>query len=38
MLRSLWRAGQRLRAGELLAELTGQELDFRVLVGDLDLD
>jgi hypothetical protein len=38
LLRSLWREGQRLRAGELLAELTGQELDFRVLVGDLDLD
>jgi hypothetical protein len=38
LLRRLWRDGQRLRAGELLADLTGQELDFRVLVGDLDLD
>jgi hypothetical protein len=36
-LRRLWRDGQRLRAGELMAELTGEELDFRVLVGDLGL-
>jgi hypothetical protein len=38
LLRGLWREGQRLRARELLAELTGAELDFRVLVGDLGLD
>jgi hypothetical protein len=38
VLRGLWREGQRLRARELLAELTGAELDFRVLVGDLGLD
>jgi hypothetical protein len=38
LLRSLWREGQRLRADELLAELSGEELDFRVLVADLNLD
>jgi hypothetical protein len=37
LLRDLWREGQRLRADELLAELTGQELDFRVLAADLGL-
>jgi hypothetical protein len=38
LLRSLWREGQRLRGEELLSELTGEELDFRVLVADLNLD
>jgi hypothetical protein len=38
LLRRLWRDGQRLRAGELMAELTGEELDVRVLVGDRGLD
>jgi hypothetical protein len=38
MLRGLWRHGQRLSAAELLAELTGERLDFGVLLSDLDLD
>ncbi len=37
LLRSLWREGQRLRAGELLGQLTGERLDFRVVLADLDL-
>jgi hypothetical protein len=36
-LRGLWRAGQRLTPDELLAELTGERLEFGVLVGDLGL-
>ena len=38
LLRELWREGQRLRAGELLGQLTGETLDFGVLLGDLGLD
>lgn len=33
-LRGLWRDGQRLRAGELLAEETGEELRFDALAGE----
>jgi hypothetical protein len=33
-LRSLWRQGQRMDAGELLADALGEELDFRVLVAE----
>ena len=36
-LKQLWRDGQRLPAHELLAELTGEELDFSALLEDLDL-
>ncbi|HUO74846.1 MAG TPA: hypothetical protein VMU39_29035 [Solirubrobacteraceae bacterium] len=36
-LRRLWRDGQRRSPEELLSELTGEVLDFRVLIGDLDL-
>lgn len=36
-LRALWREGQRLSPDELLAQLTGERLDFGVLVGDLGL-
>jgi hypothetical protein len=38
LLRELWREGQRLRAGELLRSLTGETLDFRVLLADLGLN
>jgi hypothetical protein len=34
-LRSLWREGQRLSADELLAEVTGDQLDFGVMVADV---
>ena len=34
-LRELWRQGQRLAAEELLAETTGEELDFGVLAAEL---
>jgi hypothetical protein len=34
-LRSAWREGQRLNADELLGELTGQELDFSVMAGEV---
>jgi hypothetical protein len=37
VLRGLWREGQRLSAEELLGELTGQRLEFAVLVDDLGL-
>ncbi len=37
LLRDMWRSGQRQPAGELLEELTGQDLDFGVLLGDLGL-
>jgi hypothetical protein len=37
VLRALWRDGQRLTAEELLGELTGEELRFEVLLGDLGL-
>jgi len=37
-LRALWRDGQRLSAEELLAELTGAELDFGALLADLGLE
>jgi hypothetical protein len=37
-LRGLWRAGQRSTPEELLRELTGERLDFRVLQGDLGLN
>jgi hypothetical protein len=33
-LRSLWRQGQRLDAGELMSEALGEELDFRVLTRE----
>jgi hypothetical protein len=36
-LRELWSQGQRLGADELLGELTGEALDFRVLLDDLAL-
>jgi hypothetical protein len=35
LLKSLWREGQRLPAEELLAELTGRELDFSLLPDEL---
>jgi hypothetical protein len=38
LLRNLWRDGQRFRADELLAQLTGETLDFRILLADLELD
>jgi hypothetical protein len=34
-LKTLWQPGQELRGDELLAELTGEELDFGALVEDL---
>ncbi len=34
-LRSIWRQGQRLDAGELLAEALGEELDFTLLAREL---
>jgi hypothetical protein len=37
MLAQLWREGQRRSPDELLGGLTGEQLDFRVLVGDLGL-
>jgi hypothetical protein len=37
VLRGLWRDGQRLTAEELLAELTGQPLDFAAVLADLGL-
>lgn len=37
-LRELWSEGQRLSAEELLSGLTGETLDFGVLVADLGLD
>jgi hypothetical protein len=37
VLRRLWRDGQRLDAEELLGELTGERLDFRVVLADLGL-
>jgi hypothetical protein len=36
-LRALWREGQRVSAEELLAELTGAQLDFRALLADLGI-
>jgi hypothetical protein len=38
LLRECWREGQRLSAGELLWQLTGETLDFGVLLKDLGLD
>jgi len=37
VLRNLWREGQRLTPEELLAELSGESLDFGVLLDDLAL-
>ena len=37
VLQRLWRDGQRLDAEELLGELTGERLDFGVVLADLDL-
>lgn len=37
VLRGLWRDGQRLDAEELLGELTGERLDFGVVLDDLGL-
>ncbi len=37
VLRGLWRDGQRLDAEELLVELTGERLDFGVVLTDLGL-
>jgi hypothetical protein len=37
VLRALWRDGQRLDAEELLGELTGERLDFGVVLDDLAL-
>jgi hypothetical protein len=36
-LKTLWAQGQSMRGDELLAELTGEELDFRALLDDLKL-
>jgi len=36
-LKRIWRDGQRLRADELLAAVSGAELDFGALLGDLDI-
>jgi hypothetical protein len=36
-LKRLWAQGQSMRGDELLAELTGEELDFRALLDDLKL-
>lgn len=35
LLRSMWREGQRLNADELLAQLTGQELDFTIMLEEI---
>jgi len=35
LLRSAWREGQRLNADELIGELTGEELDFSVMLGEV---
>ena len=35
LLRSLWREGQRLDADELLAEVTGERLDFGVMAAEV---
>jgi hypothetical protein len=35
LLRALWREGQRLSADELLAEATGEQLDFGVMVNEV---
>jgi hypothetical protein len=35
LLRSLWREGQRLDADELLAEVTGEQLDFAVMLDEI---
>jgi hypothetical protein len=37
LLRDLWREGQRRTPEELLGELTGERLDFGVLLDDLEL-
>lgn len=37
LLRELWREGQRSTPQELLSSLTGQDLDFRVVLDDLRL-
>jgi len=36
-LKALWRDGQRLRADELLEQVSGAELDFGAMLGDLGL-
>jgi oligoendopeptidase F len=38
VLRSAWREGQRLNADELLGELTGETLDFRVMIGEINTE
>ena len=38
LLRSLWREGQRLDADELLAEVTGEQLDFGAMLDDLRIE
>jgi hypothetical protein len=35
LLRSLWREGQRLDADELLGDMTGAQLDFGVMLGEV---
>jgi hypothetical protein len=35
LLRSIWREGQRLDADELLAQVTGEQLDFGVMLGEV---
>jgi oligoendopeptidase F len=37
LLRSAWREGQRLNGDELLAELTGERIDFSVMLGEVGL-
>jgi oligoendopeptidase F len=36
VLRSAWRQGQRLTADELLGELTGEQLDFSVMIEEIE--
>ena len=38
VLRRLWAEGQRLGAEEMLGELTGERLEFGVLLADLGID
>jgi hypothetical protein len=34
-LRTIWREGQRLDAGELLAQVTGDQIDFAVMLDEV---
>jgi hypothetical protein len=35
VLRTIWREGQRLDADELLAQVTGEQLDFGVMLAEV---